>query len=71
VNDAELVLDSPSSEEDITVEEGVVGINQIEGLRLGTRGAGTGALACIALGRDEWGRRDDLIFLLMRRRMAC
>ena len=48
--EAELLVELPPSEEEMTVEEGVAEINRIEGIGLGTGGA----LACIALGRDEW-----------------
>ena len=51
----------------MTVEEGVAEINRIEGMALGTGGAG--ALACIALGRAERvvGRGDGLMMLMLRR----
>ena len=62
-------MESPPSEDEMTVEEGVAEINRIEGMASGTRGAG--ALACIALGRAERVvERGDGLMMLMLRRMA-
>lgn len=41
--------------EEKAVGEGVAEINQVERMGLGTGGVRMGALACISLGRDEWG----------------
>ena len=66
VKEAELVVELPPSEDEITVEEGVGEINRIEGMALGTGRA----LACIDLDRDEWSGCVGGDGLLMRRRMA-
>lgn len=50
--EAKLVVELPPSEDEMTVDEGVAEINLIEGIAFGTRAVL--ALACIALGRDEW-----------------
>ena len=65
--EAELLVESPPSEGEMTVEEGVAEINRIEGMA--SRTGGAGALACIALGRAEQvvGRGDGLVMLMLRR----